>query len=298
MTATGPNNDEANYQGREFLDEIFGSQHNEFYKVKSFHSVPISLVIGFFSAAMIMGLFLFNSLFFFIEFASGSVSELTAEMYFDLIMFALFMAKYLPIIAAIELVISIPRIRRNKHWNTLIEDFNSGNNVVIDQPRWLHKIGYVSKLHPSHLKKGEEIQMSPRTIEKPGVYFLADVQCFDHKNKRGSETHTYYETDAHGETREVTYTSYYYYQVAYFELNGTVLKLKTDQYSPAFDTANSYHIIFKISDEIIINDEVEGKILNLFVQDDSSIGSPRGEGAPPANSPQRMQNNNQKAAIA
>lgn len=298
MTATGPDNGETNYQGREFLDEIFGSQHNEFYKVKSFHLVPFSLVIGFFSAAMIMGIFLFNSLFFFLEFASGSVSELTAEMYFDLIMFALFMAKYLPIIAAIELVISIPRIRRNKHWNTLIEDFNNGNNVLIDQPKWLDKIGYVSKLHPNHLKLGEEIQISPITIEKPGVFFLADVQCFDHKNKRGSETHTYYERDANGETREVTYTSYYYYQVAYFELNGTVLKLKTDQYSPAFDTANSYHIIFKISDENTINDEVEGKILNLFVQDDSRTSCPRGEGVPPANSPQRMQNKNQKAAIA
>lgn len=298
MTATGPNNVEANYQGREFLDEIFGSQHNEFYKVKSFYFVPISLFIGFFSAAMIMGVFLFNSLFFFLEFASGSVSEVTAETYFDLIMFALSIAKYLPIIAAIELVISIPRIRRNKHWNTLIDDFNNGNNVVIDQPRWLHKIGYVSKLHPNHLKLGEEIQISPKTIEKPGVYFLADIQCFDHKNKRGSETHTYYERDTNGETREVTYTSYYYYQIAYFDLGGTVLKLKTDQYSPAFDTANSYHIIFKINDENTINNDLEGEILNLFVSDISRTSCPRGEGVPPANSPQRMNNYNQKAAIA
>ena len=298
MTATGPNNVEANYQGREFLDEIFGSQHNEFYQVKSFYFVPISLFIGFFSAAMIMFVFLFNSLFLSLEFASGSVSEVTAETYLDLIMFALSIAKYLPIIATIELVISIPRIRRNKHWNTLIHDFNNGNNVVIDQPRWMHKIGYVSKLHPNHLKLGEEIQISPKTIEKPGVYFLADIQCFDHKNKRGSETHTYYERDANGETREVTYTSYYYYQIAYFDLDGTVLKLKTDQYSPAFDTANSYHIIFRINDENTINNELEGEILNLFVSDVSRTFRPRGEGVPPANSPQRMHNNNQKAAIA
>ena len=94
---------------------------------------------------MIMFVFLLNSLLFSLEFASGSVSEVTAETYFDLIMFALSIAKYLPIIAAIELVISIPRIRRNKHWNTLIDDFNNGNNVVIDQPRWLQKVGYVSK---------------------------------------------------------------------------------------------------------------------------------------------------------
>ena len=148
------------------------------------------------------------------------------------------------------------------------------------------------------MKLGEEIQISPKTIEKPGVYFLGDIQCFDHKNKRGSETHTYYERDANGETREVTYTSYYYYQIAYFDLDGTVLKLKTDQYSPAFDTANSYHIIFKIKDENTINNELEGKILNLFVSDVSRTIRPRGEGVPPANSPQRMNNNDQKAAIA
>ena len=75
MTATGPNNDEANYQGREFLDEIFGSQHNEFYKVKSFYFVPLSFFIGVFSFAFFMFGLLVNSLFFFIEFASGSVSS-------------------------------------------------------------------------------------------------------------------------------------------------------------------------------------------------------------------------------
>ena len=49
MTATGPNNVDANYQSREFLDEIFGSQHDEFYKVKSFYFVPLSFFIGVFS---------------------------------------------------------------------------------------------------------------------------------------------------------------------------------------------------------------------------------------------------------
>ena len=120
----------------------------------------------------------------------------------------------------------------------------------------------MSSLHPNHLKLEKKSRYHLKQ-EKPGVYFLPIFNT-DHKNKRGSETHTYYERDANGETREGLHLILLLPN-RLFQFGWYSIEIKTDQYSPVFDTA-PYHIIFKIKDENTINNELEGKILNLLYQ--------------------------------
>ena len=168
----------------------------------------------------------------------------------------------------------------------------------MDEPRWISKIGYVNRLHPDDLEKGDRIEMSPESITKEGVYFLKNLKCIDHKNVQGSETHTYYETDAWGERTEHSYTTYYYYQIAYFDLDGARLILKSEDYSPAFDTSNSYDILFEINDVLSASNELSGNILKLLVDEAQPPNNPEEVGGSKPNLPQPMMRNNSKAVAA
>jgi hypothetical protein len=298
MSATGPLSGYAQYSDREFLDKNVKSEHFTLYKKKSIFFLPFSSIFGIFSTFFIMLLFCINSLFFFIELIFDEVSEMSADGYLEVVMLAFFTIKYLPVALLVELLFTTPGMIRRNRENKFVEEFYNGRNVVLDEPRWISKIGYVNRLHPDDLEKGDRIEISPELITKEGVYFLKNLKCIDHKNVQGSETHTYYETDAWGERKEYSYTTYYYYQIAFFDLNGERLILKSKDYSPAFDTSNSYDILFKIDDVLTTSNLLKGNILKLLVDETRPPNNPGEVGGSKPNLPQPMMTNNSKAAIA
>ena len=298
MSATGPLAGYAQYSDREFLDKNVKSEHFTLYKKKSIFFLPFSTIFGIFSTFFIMLLFCINSLFFFIELIFDEVSEMSADGFLEIVMLAFFTIKYLPVALLVELLFTAPGMIRRNRENKFVEEFFNGRNVVLDEPRWISKIGYVNRLHPDDLEKGDRIEISPELITKEGVYFLKNLKCVDHKNVQGSETHTYYETDAWGERKEYSYTTYYYYQIAYFDFNGERLILKSKDYSPAFDTSNSYDILFKIDDVLTTSNLLKGNILKLLVDETRPLYNPEEVGGSKPNLPQPMMSNNSKAAIA
>ena len=298
MSATGPLAGYAQYSDREFLDKNVKSEHFTLYKKKSIFFLPFSTIFGIFSTFFIMLLFCINSLFFFIELIFDEVSEMSADGFLEIVMLAFFTIKYLPVALLVELLFTAPGMIRRNRENKFVEEFFNGRNVVLDEPRWISKIGYVNRLHPDDLEKGDRIEISPELITKEGVYFLKNLKCVDHKNVQGSETHTYYETDAWGERKEYSYTTYYYYQIAYFDFNGERLILKSKDYSPAFDTSNSYDILFKIDDVLTTSNVLKGNILKLLVDETRPLYNPGEVGGSKPNLPQPMMSNNSKAAIA
>lgn len=298
MSATGPLPEYAQYSDREFLDKNVKSEHFSLYKKKSIFFLPFSCFFGIISTFFVMLIFCLNSLFFFLEIVFGEVSESTADGFLEVVMIAVFTIKYLPVVLLVELFFTTPGMIRRNRENKYVEEFYDGRNVVLDEPRWISKVGYVNRLHPDDLEKGDRIEISPELITKEGVYFLKNLKCIDHKNVQGSETHTYYESDAWGNGAEYSVTTYYYYQIAYFDLNGMRLGLKSKDYSPAFDTSNSYDILFEISDVLSASNELVGNILALLEDQTLSLGDPRGVGESKPNLPQRMIKNNSKAAIA
>ena len=298
MSATGPLAGYAQYSDREFLDKNVKSEHFSLYKKKSIFFLPFSSIFGMLSTVIIMLFFCINSLFFFIELIFDEVSESTADLFLAIVMLAIFTIKYLPVVLLVELFFTTPGMIRRNRENKFVDEFYNGRNVVLDEPRWISKIGYVNRLHPDDLNKGDRIEISPKIITKEGVYFLKNLKCIDHKNVQGSETHTYYETDAWGERKEYSYTTYYYYQIAFFDLNGERLILKSKDYSPAFDTSNSYDILFRIDDVLPTSNELMGNILKLLVDETRPPNNPGEVGGSKPNLPQPMISNNSKAAIA
>ena len=298
MTATGPLAGYPQFSDRDFLDRNVKSEHFSLYKKKGLFFLPFSYLFGIFSTVIIMLFFCINSLFFFIELIFDEVTEMSADGFLEVVMIALFTIKYLPVVLLVELFFTTPGMIRRNRENKFVEEFYNGRNVVLDEPRWISKIGYVNRLHPDDLNKGDRIEISPKLITKEGVYFLKNLKCIDHKNKQGSETHTYYETDAWGERVEYSYTTYYYYQIAYFDLNGVRLVLKSEDYSPAFDTSNSYDILFKIKDALSASNELSGNILKLLVDEAQPSNNPEEVGGSKPNLPQRMIKNNSKAVVA
>lgn len=298
MSATGPLAGYAQCSDREFLDKNVKSEHFSLYKNQSIFFLPFSSLFGFFSTFFIMLLFCINSLYFFIELISNEVSNMSADGFLEVVMIAVFTIKYLPVVMLVELLFTTPGMIRRNRENKLVEEFYNGSNVVLDQPRWISKIGYVNRLHPDDLNKGDRIEISPKIITKEGFYFLKNLRCIDHENKQGSETHTYYERDYDGNSREYSHTTYYYYQIAYFDLNGERLILKSKDYSPAFDTSKRYDILFRIDDVLPTSNELSGNILKLLVDGAQPLNNPGEAGGAKPNLPQPMMINNSKAAIA
>ena len=298
MTATGPLAGYAQYSDREFLDKNVASQHFSLYKKKSIFFLPFSVLFVVVFTGLTMFFFIFSSLFFFLELLAGEVSKTSADDFLIVLELTVFTIKYLPIILLVELFFTTPWMIKKNRENKFVEEFYNGKNVVLEEPRWISKVGYVNRLHPDDLDKGDRIEISPESITKEGFYFLKNLKCINHENKQGSETHTYYETDAWGERQEYSYTTYYYYQIAYFDLNGTQLILKSKDYSPAFDTSNSYDILFKINDVLQTPNELSGNILKLLVDEALPLDNPGEVGGAEPNRPQPMIINNSKAAIA
>ncbi|MDC0556582.1 hypothetical protein OAO34_02220 [Candidatus Poseidoniaceae archaeon] len=297
MSATGPLAGYAQYSDREFLDKNVKSEHFSLYKKKRIFFLPFSCFFGIVSTFFIMLLFCINSLFFFIELIFGEVSEMSADGFLEVVMTAVFTVKYLPVVLLVELFFTTPGMIRRNRENKLVEEFYNGRNIVLDEPRWISKIGYVNRLHTDDLNKGDRIEISPEIITKEGVYFLKNLKCIDHKNMQGSETQTYWSEDSDGMT-EYSITTYYYYQIAYFDLDGARLILKSEDYSPAFDTSNSYDILFKINDVLSASNELSGNILKLLVDEAQPLYNPGEVGGAKPNLPQPMTLNNSKAVAA
>ena len=297
MSATGPLAGNPKFSDRDFLDRNVKSEHSSLYKKKGLFFLPFSCFFGIISTFFIMLIFCLNSLFFFLEIIFDEVTESTADGFLEVVMIALFTIKYLPIVLLVELFFTTPGMIRRNRENKFVEEFYNGRNVVLDEPRWISKIGYVNRLHPDDLEKGDRIEISPEIITKEGVYFLKNLKCIDHKNMQGSETQTYWGEDSDGMT-EYSITTYYYYQIAYFDLNGVRLILKSEDYSPAFDTSNSYDILFEINDVLSASNGLNGHILALLEDETLSLADPGEVGDAKPNLPQLMMTNNSKAAIA
>ena len=202
------------------------------------------------------------------------------------------------VITMLNFLLGIPFSIRNKNHNNIVDDVIENKKLIaLEKPRWIktgkesgyRKVGYVNKLHPTDIERGFELNFSPHDFTPGGVYFIRNQKCFRHENKQGSQTHYDFYDDT-------TYTSYYYYQIVYFNIQGRKLTLHSDDYSPAFDNSITYDIIFQVSD--VEENSIRGKILKVFVQEDAAKDIPEEwEGNVPS-TPQRMKNNTKKAAIA
>jgi hypothetical protein len=186
MMAAGPHGDSEVLSDKEYLDQHFESQHLKLYSIKPILQPPIVLFIYI--------LFCF-----------------TIIEYGPIIGEILFIGA---LILTVELLVNIPRKKHNK---TAVDVSENNNLVELENPRWItetirgkSKVGYVDNLHPSDLERGVELGFYPHEFNVGGVHFIRNQRCFKHENKRGTETHY----DRYDDT---TYTSYFYYQIAYFK---------------------------------------------------------------------------------
>ena len=233
------------------------------------------------------------------EFIEGSTFEETMSMVGAILEGGVFAVTVAPFLLMIDLIFTTPGILRRINHNKMVEDFINGNCISLENPRWIDKIGYVNKLHPLHENEGQEINFNPLKISENECYFVRHMRCIRHDNLEGSYITTSWEYDAFGERREVSHTTYYYYQVATFELNGKTISLRNSNYSPAFDTSITYDIVFQINRFNKSNGQYNGKILNLFVQEGSGNNTPEERGGTLPDFPQRMNRPTHiKAAIA
>ena len=152
MSATGPLAGYAQYSDREFLDKNVKSEHFSLYKKKSIFFLPFSSIFGIISTFFIMVIFCMNTLSFFTELIFDEVSEMSADNFLAIVMLAIFTIKYLPVVLLVELFFTTPGMIRRNRENKFVEEFYNGRNVVLDEPRWISKIGYVNRLHPDDLE--------------------------------------------------------------------------------------------------------------------------------------------------
>ena len=299
MSGEGPRDEFEQLSDKDYLNQLLDSNHLQIYKKENILFLPYTFISSFYFVIFIMIFSLMALLYFFFELIEGSISKDTVSMLSDILEFSVFVATVVPFLLMIDLIFTTPgMIRRIKH-NKMAEDFINGNRVSLENPRWINKIGYVNKLHPVHENEGQEIKFNPLKISENECYFVRHMRCIRHDNREGSYTTTHWETDAYGERIEVSHTTYYYYQVATFELNGNTISLKNSDYSPAFDTSITYDIVFEINDFDKSNGLYNGKILNLFVQDGSALDTSGERGGTVPDSPQRMKKPTYiKAAIA
>ena len=299
MSAKGPRDEFEQLSDRDYLNQLLDSNHRQIYKKENILFLPCSIMFGGVFVILMMFFSLFTFLLFFIELIEGRISKDTVSMLGAILEAGIFAVTVVPFLLMIDLIFTTPgMLKRIKH-NKMVDDFISGNRISLENPRWINKIGYVNKLHPEHVNDGQEIKFNPVKISENECYFIRNMRCIRHDNREGSYTSTYWETDAFGERREVSYTTYYYYQVATFELNGSTISLKNSDYSPAFDTSITYDIVFEINGFDKSSGRYNGKILNLFVQDGSAEDTPGERGGTVPDSPQRMNKPTYiKAAIA
>ena len=299
MSAKGPRDEFEQISDKDYLNQLLDSNHRQIYKKESILFLPFSIMFGGVFLIFMMMFSLFTFLLFFIELIEGSISKDTVSMLGAILEASIFAVSVAPFLLIIDLIFTTPgMLRRIKH-NRMVDDFINGNRVSLENPRWINKIGYVNKLHPAHENEGQEIKFNPLKITENECYFVRHMRCIRHDNREGSYTTSHWETDAFGERREVSHTTYYYYQVATFELNGTIISLRNSDYSPAFDTSITYDIVFEINDFDKSSGGYNGKILNLFVQEGAADYTPGERGGTVPDSSQRMNNPIYiKAAIA
>ena len=299
MSAKGPRDEFEQLSDRDYLNQLLDSNHRQIYKKENILFLPCSIMFGGVFVILMMFFSLFTFLLFFIELIEGRISKDTVSMLGAILEAGIFAVTVVPFLLMIDIIFTTPgMLKRIKH-NKMVDDFISGNRISLENPRWINKIGYVNKLHPEHVNDGQEIKFNPVKISENECYFIRNMRCIRHDNREGSYTSTYWETDAFGERREVSHTTYYYYQVATFELNGSTISLKNSDYSPAFDTSITYDIVFEINGFDKSSGRYNGKILNLFVQDGSAEDTPGERGGTVPDSPQRMNKPTYiKAAIA
>lgn len=217
--------------------------------------------------------------------------------YSNILSMASFAGIFFPGIALIETLCSLGKMKQRKLRNKIVEDFFNGNFVILEYPKWIEGIGIVNKLHEEDKNLGTTINFSANKFKQNEYYFLTNLSCKSHKNHRGTEHHTYYERNHKGELVEHSYTTYYYYQTATFEIEGQDIKLLHNKYSPAFDTAEKYDVLFKINKADSESVQYSGEILKLFLQDGSGGVCPGGKGGDlPISSSMNFSNN--KAVVA
>ena len=299
MSAKGPRDEFEQLSDKDYLNQLLDSNHRQLYKKEYILFLPLTIIFGAWCTTMLFVLMIPLLSYFISELIEGSTFEETMSVIGAILEGSVFAVTVVPFLLMIDLIFTTPgMLRRIKH-NKMVDDFINGNRISLENPRWINKIGYVNKLHPVHENEGQEIKFNPLKISENECYFVRHMRCIQHDNREGSYTTTYWETDAFGERREVSHTTYYYYQVATFELNGSTISLKNSDYSPAFDTSITYDIVFEINGFDKSSGRYNGKILNLFVQDGSAEDTPGERGGTVPDSPQRMNKPTYiKAAIA
>lgn len=291
MMATGPQADSEAISDKEYLAQLEVSQHRKlYYPMEKIIQTPVTffcILTGVIVIAPILMMLILTE-----EESSLETVKFMAGDFLFLLSFGI-------VILSIELAFNIPQVNPRVKRNEIREDVHENQNIIdLTNPRWISGesksklIGYVDKLHPLDLELGTEIGFAPHAFTRGGVHFIRSQNCFKHENKQGCTHHSY--MDSNGEM--VTETVYYYYQIAYFKIQGKQLVLRTDDYSPAFDNSFKYSILFQVSN--LENNVIQGKILNLFVQEGAAKDIPEEwEGNVPS-TPQPMKNNTKKAAIA
>ena len=300
MSAKGPRDEFEQLSDKDYLNQLLDSNHRKIYKKEGVLFLPLTIIFGVWCTMMLLVfLVIVVPISIIDDLMIGSTFEETMSMLGAMLEGGVFAVTVAPFLLIIDLIFTTPgMLRRIKH-NKMVEDFINGNRVSLENPRWINKIGYVNKLHPAHENEGQEIKFNPLKITENECYFVRHMRCIRHDNREGSYTTTHWETDAFGERKEVSHTTYYYYQVATFELNGTIISLRNSDYSPAFDTSITYDIVFEINDFDKSSGRYNGKILNLFVQEGAAVNTPGERGGIVPDSSQRMNNPIYiKAAIA
>ncbi len=299
MSAKGPQDEFEQLSDKDYLNQLLDSNHRHLYKKENILFLPLTMFFGAWCTIMLFAFMIPLLSYFISELIEGSTFEETMSMLGAIFEGGVFAVTVAPFLLMIDIIFTTPGMLRRIRHNKMVDDFIHGNRVSLENPRWINKIGYVNKLHPVHVNEGQEIKFNPLKISENECYFVRHMRCIRHHNREGSYTSTYWETDAFGERREVSHTTYYYYQVATFELNGSTISLKNSDYSPAFDTSITYDIVFEINGFDKSSGRYNGKILNLFVQDGSAEDTPGERGGTVPDSPQRMNRPTYiKAAIA
>jgi hypothetical protein len=244
MLAAGPQTTQELIPFELGLNELIESQHSNLYKRKEIRYLVITISCFFISLILLEhGLFGLSR--------DWGINVL--EMFTSTIVLSL----------VLHLVIFLA----NKHHNQIVDDvIKNSNLVILQKPRWIKEIGFVDKLHPSHLKKGTEIEIATQEVKVDGIYFLHNRKCFKHENKQGVDRH-YYAEQGSSDSHYHEVVSYYYFQIANFKIQNKELELKSMDYTPAFDTSIIYNIIFQVTkfDEEMIY----GKCLKVFLPDNA-----------------------------
>ena len=275
MSATCPPSAQEANSGVESLNQLIESQHSNLYKRREFDSSDtIIYTIACLFAALPVTVVIH--------------AEMDKYWFPDIFVIAIVLSLILHL--AIWLI--------NKPHNKIVDDvIQNSNLVVLEKPRWIKNIGFVNKLHPADLNKGTEIEIATQEVAVNGIYFLHNRKCFKHENKQGiNHDVEIIPGDGLNVDRYIDSVSYYYYQIANFEIQSKELELKNMDYSPAFDTSINYNIIFQVTkfDE----DMIHGKCLKVFLPDKVAHTYPEKWVGHTPDTSQPMNNNHQKAAIA